>query len=133
MARGESPFECAARETAEETGLAPAPAELRLFGYVSEKNYEGGGHWLMFLFDCLRPLPGLPSEALAQEGKFAFFTRAAIDRLRVPPSDRFLVWPYYDRHRRGFAALRADCQPGRPLVVVEEQILPAPPRRRSRR
>jgi 8-oxo-dGTP diphosphatase len=121
MALGESPFECAVRETAEETGLAVTEKDLHLFGYISEKNYEGGSHWLMFLFDCRITLPALP--ATGDEGEFAFFPRAEIDALPIPPTDKVLVWPWYDKHRTGFVALRADCMPGEPLKIVVEQIL----------
>ena len=98
MARGESPFECAIRETAEEVGLALTEQDLRLFGYISEKNYEGGGHWLMFLFDC-KNAPNLPPTG--DEGEFALFDRTEIDALPFPPTDRVLVWPWYDKHRSG--------------------------------
>ncbi len=121
MERGESPFECAVRETGEEVALAITDKDLHLFGYISEKNYEGGGHWLMFLFDCKKTLPGLP--ATGDEGEFGFFTRAEIETLAVPPSDRVLVWPWYDKQRTGFVALRADCAPGQPLKVTIEQLL----------
>jgi 8-oxo-dGTP diphosphatase len=77
----------------------------------------------MFLFDCAKPVSGLP--ATGDEGEFGLFTRAEIETLAVPPSDRTLVWPYYDRHRGGFVALRADCAPGQPLAVVEEQVMKA--------
>ena len=43
MALGESPYECAKRESYEELGLELHDDDLNLFGYVSEKNYEGGG------------------------------------------------------------------------------------------
>ncbi len=121
MGLGESPFECAVRETREEISLAIEGKDLHLFGYVAEKNYEGGGHWLMFLFDCALPVAALP--AAGDEGEFGLFSRAEIETLAVPPSDRTLVWPYYDRHRGGFVALRADCAPGRPLAVIEEQVM----------
>ena len=45
--------------------------DLKLFGYVSEKGYEGSGHWLMFLFDCKKPISQLPESF--DEGSFAFF------------------------------------------------------------
>lgn len=123
MHRGESPFECAAREVGEEAGLRVTHEDLHLFAMVSEKGYEGDGHWLMFLFDCTRALPGLPP--VIDEGTFAFFARPAIDALKVPETDRHLVWPYYDRHRDGFTALRADCHPGNDLqITVEERIGP---------
>lgn len=121
MAIGESPFECAVREVFEETGLHIDTPDLHLFGMVSEKSFEGNGHWLMFLFDCKKPLPALPPAI--DEGNFAFFAREAIAALKIPPSDHHLIWPYYDSHREGFVALRADCQPGRELEIVVEQSL----------
>lgn len=118
MAHGESPYECAKRETAEEIGLDLSDDELHCFGYISEKNYEGSGHWLMFLFDCLRRIEGLPEEI--EEGRFAFFSRAEVDVLQVPETDRRLLWPYYDRFSKGFVGLRADCDPRGELRIIEE-------------
>ncbi len=60
MGLGESPFECAARETLEETGHAISTADLHLFCMIAEKAYEGAGHWLMFLFRCRKPIDTLP-------------------------------------------------------------------------
>lgn len=123
MQTGESPFECAARETFEETRLHIQTGDLHLFGTIAEKSFEGSGHWLMFLFDCKKPLPTLPPSI--DEGNFAFFEREAIDSLKIPPSDHQLIWPYYDSHRKGFVALRADCHPDKPLeVVLEQSLLP---------
>jgi 8-oxo-dGTP diphosphatase len=119
-ALGESPFECAVRETGEETGLPVSAAELHLFAVIAEKAYEGQSHWLMFLFHCRRPIPGLPP-AIA-EGRFAFFSRAAVDALPIPDTDRSALWPIYDRYRDGFVALKADCAPGHPVRVVVEEI-----------
>lgn len=120
MGAGESPFECAVRETREETGLAVAPADLHLFAMIAEKAYEGQSHWLLFLFRCRRPLPALPPDIA--EGRFGFFSREAIDRLRLPETDRQALWPLFDRHREHFVALRADCTPDRALLVEIEQI-----------
>jgi 8-oxo-dGTP diphosphatase len=122
LATGESPFECAARETFEETGLRIATADLHLFAMIAEKAYEGDTHWLMFLFRCRQPLPGLPPDIA--EGRFGFFSRAAIEALPIPATDRTALWPVYDRYRERFVALRADCAPGRPLRVEIEQITP---------
>jgi 8-oxo-dGTP diphosphatase len=120
---GESPFECAVRETHEETGFTLAPADLHLFAMIAEKAYEGEAHWLLFLFRATRPIPALPP-AIA-EGRFGFFSRAAIDGLPIPETDRTALWPIYDRYRDKFVALRADCAPGQPLRVEIEQITPA--------
>jgi len=121
MGSGESPHECAVRETREEVGLDLRIDDLHLFSMIAEKSYEGGSHWLMFLFDCRRPIDSLPPAI--DEGSFAFHSRSAIDRLSLPETDRVALWPVYDRHRRGFVALRADCTPGTPLAVhVDESI-----------
>ncbi|HXQ80221.1 MAG TPA: NUDIX domain-containing protein [Opitutaceae bacterium] len=124
MATGESPFECAVRETREETGFAIGISDLHLFAIIAEKAYEGDAHWLMFLFRCIRALPGLPPDI--SEGHFGFFARKAVDALPLPETDRTALWPVYDRHRERFVVLRADCEPGRPVRVVVEEITPAP-------
>src|SRR5580658_263887 len=124
MARGESPFECAVRETREETGFEIAARDLHLFSVIAEKAYEGESHWLMFLFRCRRPLPGQPPDI--SEGKFGFFSRAALDALPIPETDRTALWPTYDAHRDRFVALKADCRPGKPVIVEVEEITPAP-------
>jgi 8-oxo-dGTP diphosphatase len=117
MATGESPFECAARETFEETGLRVSADDLHLFAMIAEKAYEGQSHWLMFLF-C--------EPADIAEGRFAFYSRAAIDQLPIPETDRAALWPIYDRYRDRYVALRADCAPGRPVQVIVEEVTPAP-------
>lgn len=120
-ATGESPHACAARETREETGLMAGVGDLHLFAMIAERAYEGGAHWLMFLFDCRTPIAG-PPPAMA-EGRFGFFPRRAIDDLAIPETDRVALWPVYDEHRGGFVALRADCTPGRALEVVVEETM----------
>ncbi len=123
MATGESPYECARRETEEEIGLKLDDADLHCFGYISEKSYEGAGHWLMFLFDCQKPLSQLPEEI--HEGHFRFFERAAIDDLPIPETDRTLLWPYYDQYKEGFIGLRANCDPAGQLSIHEELRIPS--------
>ena len=114
---GESPYECAIREAYEEVGLKLQNSDLRLFGYISEKSYEGTSHWLMFLFDCLVSIEEVPAEI--DEGHFQFYARDEIDRLSIPPSDHELVWPYYDRRNEGFWGLKADCS-GTPVNLEIE-------------
>lgn len=120
---GESPFECAVRETFEETGLRAESTDFHLFAMIAEKAYENQSHWLMFLFRCKRPLPALPPPIA--EGKFAFFSRQAIDALPIPETDRNALWPIYDQYRDRFVALKADCAPGKPIVVEIEEITPS--------
>jgi 8-oxo-dGTP diphosphatase len=118
---GESPFECAVRETFEETGHRVDAKDFHLFAIIAEKAYEGHAHWLMFLFRCKVPLQALPPEI--SEGKFAFFSRAAIDALPIPETDRTALWPIYDRYRDRFVALKADCMPGKPVQVEIEEMV----------
>jgi 8-oxo-dGTP diphosphatase len=119
---GESPFECAIRETREETGFELAVADLHLFAMIAEKAYEGQSHWLLFLFRVRRPIAALPPDIT--EGRFGFFSRAAINQLPIPETDRTALWPIYDQYRDRFVALRADCAPGQALRVEIEQITP---------
>jgi 8-oxo-dGTP diphosphatase len=120
---GESPFECAVRETREETGHEIASSDLHLFATIAEKAYEGQAHWLMFLFRCRRPIASLPKDI--QEGKFGFFSRAAVSALPIPETDRTALWPIYDAYRDRFVSLKADCAPGKPVRVEIEEITPA--------
>jgi 8-oxo-dGTP diphosphatase len=124
MATGESPFECAAREMREETGFGPAPGDLHLFAVIAEKAYEGETHWLMFLFRSKRPIPSLPADI--EEGRFSFFKRSEIDRLPIPETDRTALWPIFDSHKDRFVALKADCRPGKKILVEIEQLTPPP-------
>jgi 8-oxo-dGTP diphosphatase len=119
---GESPFECAVRETFEETGLVAGQEDFHLFAMIAEKAYEGQAHWLMFLFRCKRPIAALPPAI--SEGQFGFFSRTAIDALPIPETDRTALWPIYDKYRDRFVALKADCAPGKPVKVEIEEITP---------
>lgn len=124
MSLGESPFECAVRETREETGLEISASDLHLFGMVSEKAYEGSSHWLMFLFDCGKRLEKLPPEM--DEGRFRLFSRSEINSLKIPETDRKFIWKFWDENRSGFAAVRADCTPGGEPFPTVEQFMPPP-------
>jgi len=117
---GESPFECAVRETREETGHEITAADLHLFAMIAEKAYEGQSHWLMFLFRCRKPIAALPADM--HEGKFGFFSRAEIDRLPIPETDRTALWPIFDQYHDRFVSLKADCAPGKPVLVEIEEI-----------
>jgi 8-oxo-dGTP diphosphatase len=123
MATGESPLQCAVRETQEETGLRVAESELHLFAMIAEKAYQGDTHWLMFLFRCKRPIDALPPDIV--EGKFAFHSREAIKKLAIPETDQAALWPIFDQYRDRFVSLRADCGVS-PIKITVEQITPAP-------
>lgn len=120
MDQGESPFECAIRETQEETGLKISEKDLHLFAVISEKSYEGTGHWLMFLFDCHRPIKDLPGAI--DEGVFAFFAPDKINGIPVPETDRDSLWDIYFNYRQRFVAMRANCLPGEKLEICIEEL-----------
>lgn len=118
---GESPYACACREAHEEMGLSLAPADLHLTGLISEHGYQGNAHWLMFLFEVKRRLPALPPPM--KEGRFEFFTRAALANVRLPQTDAESIWPLFWRHRGGFFAAHCHCHPdGRNEWTVEQSV-----------
>lgn len=121
MTTGESPFECAVRETAEETGLIVRREDLHLFAMIAEKAYQGETHWLMFLFRCKKPIGQLPPDIA--EGRFAFYSREAIRSLPIPETDKAALWPIFDQYRDSFVALKADCARS-PIKITVEQITP---------
>ena len=123
MTTGESPFECAVRETGEETGLVVTQADLQLFAMIAEKAYQGDTHWLMFLFRCKKPIGALPPDI--KEGNFGFFSRQEIQTLPIPETDKAALWPIFDQYRDRFVSLRADCTVS-PIKITVEQITPTP-------
>jgi 8-oxo-dGTP diphosphatase len=120
---GESPYACACREAFEELGLTITAADLHLTGLVSEHGILGQAHWLMFLFEVKTLLETVPPPH--REGRFAFFTKAAINSLNVPATDLEQIWPLFWKHRGGFFAAHCRTTPGQPNHwVVEESMLP---------
>jgi len=111
MAEGESPTACAIREMQEEAGLTVDPTDLHLAGLVSERAYEGAGHWLMFLYEVTRPLD--PAEVqlvdLHDEGRLEWHPPAAIAGLSIPESDAEVIWPLFWKYRGRFFAAHIDC------------------------
>jgi 8-oxo-dGTP diphosphatase len=122
MGIGESPFECAARETAEEAGHQIGTADLHLFAMLAERAYEGQSHWLLFVFRCTRPIAAQPPDI--EEGRFRFFRREEIDGLDLPETDRVVLWPLYDKYREAFVCARVTCSPGKPTLFEIEETLP---------
>lgn len=121
MSTGESPFEAAKRESEEEVGISLKDEDIHLFAMIAEKNYEDRTHWLMFLFDCKRPLNSLPKDI--SEGSFAFHKEADLMNLDIPDTDRLAIWPIYFKHRTGFVSMRIDCQSGQSPKIITEEIL----------
>lgn len=116
---GESPHACACREADEELRLKLAPTDLHLTGVVSEQGYEGQAHWLMFLFEVKTKLTAAPPAH--REGRFEFFPRAALAKLKLPRTDREKIWPWFWEHRGGFFAAHCHCHAdGRNDWTLEE-------------
>src|SRR4029077_17977214 len=111
----------------EELGLTLQPADLHLAGIVSEHGYQGQNHWLMFLFGVKKRLTSLPPAH--REGRFQFFSRAALEDLKLPATDREKIWPWFWEHRGGFFAAHCHCHPdGTNDWSLEESIhAPAKP------
>ena len=105
---GESPYACACREAQEELGLILTPPDLHLTGIVSEHGYLGQSHWLMFLFEVKSRLAQLPPPH--REGRFQFFPRQTLARLKLPQTDLEQIWPWFWEHRGGFFSAHCHCE-----------------------
>ncbi len=109
-ARGEGPHECALREIREEASVELKYDEIKLISIVSERAYEGEEHWLIFLFEALRPID--PSEiphSEFDEGRLEWHRVEDIVNLPIPETDRAVMWPNVCKHRGGFFMVHIDC------------------------
>lgn len=120
MSIGESPYECAVRETWEEVGMQIEVEDLHLFGMIAEKAYEGKNHWLLFLFNCHKEIDFLPEDM--DEGEFGLFERKEIENLKIAQTDQKALWKMFDDYHEGFVAARADCNPLKELEIVVEEV-----------
>ena len=105
MAVGESPYECAAREAREEVGLELMSTDLKLRCMLSEENYEGSGHWLMFIFLIDTGLSETPDAI--DEGDFSFFEEPNLHDLEMPTMDRYILMKFVLGETDGFTSLHA--------------------------
>lgn len=121
QASGESPYACALREVREEAGVQLELADLRLCGIVSERAFEGRGHWLIFCFESLRTVE--LSERNISEGRLEWVAPDAVAAKPIPNTDREIIWPLVRRHsamlnhggthRREIFSVHIDCsRPG---------------------
>lgn len=118
MSSGESPYECAVRESAEEVGVVLTAGDLALRSILSEKDYQGSGHWLMFVFQVKPALRSLPSSI--DEGEFGFFSLDDLDALEIPELDREILVQRILRDDTSLHILRSD---GDGVPLVEESLV----------
>jgi 8-oxo-dGTP diphosphatase len=126
-ASGEGPHECALRELREETGLDLSPAELRLTGIVSERGYQGEAHWLMFLFEVMRPVDRREiGWSEFKEGRLVWTPLEEVARLPIPVTDRDVMWPQVQAHRGGFFTAHIDwCDGEIRWTLHESSVVPS--------
>ncbi|MEM1444532.1 MAG: NUDIX domain-containing protein [Planctomycetota bacterium] len=118
---GESPHAACAREIHEEAELLVDPNELHLTGVVSESNYLGVGHWLMFLYELPRPVDVEPRDF--DEGRLGWHDPADLASLPLPETDRDHLWPLFWKHRGGFFAAHLACE-GETITRSLHQSMP---------
>ncbi len=107
---GEGPHSCAIREIREETGIDLPDSMVRLTGIVSETAYQGETHWLMFLFEVMRPIRHNEIvEMEFEEGVLEWVESTHVPSLDIPDTDRQIMWPLIQDHRHGFFMVHIDC------------------------
>lgn len=116
MERGESPAECAQREIREEAGLDVPLERLHLLGLITERAYEGRGHWLLFYYRLRGAVAVRPQ--VMREGTLEWHREEDLEALPLPQTDRRIIWPLVRRHegnasqQPGFFAVHIDCSRG---------------------
>lgn len=122
---GESPHACAIREIQEEAGLHLAEEEIRLLGLLSETAYEGETHWLIFLFEVMRPVGSDEVASMEiDEGVLEWVDQDRVEELPIPDTDRLALWPTVQRHRGGFFMMHIDCSTNPFTWQLKESVLP---------
>jgi len=110
VARGEGPHSCAIREIQEETGISLPDEMVRLTGIVSETAYQSENHWLIFLFEVMRPIAHDEIEQMDfEEGTLEWICLDDLAGLNIPDTDREVIWPLVQEHRHGFFMVHFDC------------------------
>lgn len=126
VASGESPAACAQREIREEAGVDIATERIRLIGMVSERAFEGKGHWLMFVYRVLGAVD-VPAHDMP-EGRLDWYRPDEVDGLALPETDRAIIWPLIRRTQPrtvdglpGFFAVHIECDGPRLSWRVEQE------------
>ncbi|MEX2216322.1 MAG: NUDIX domain-containing protein [Phycisphaeraceae bacterium] len=115
---GESPTTCAVREITEEVGLTVSPSDLHLTGIVSEDSFDDECHWLMFLYELMKPVEVSCVEF--DEGILEWHEADALNRLPIPATDRHVIWPLFWKYRARFFAAHIHCAGGELTWRIEQ-------------
>lgn len=112
MATGESPAQCAQRETLEEVGIDLPIERFALLGIISEKAYENRGHWLIFYYRVSGSVHVEPHDT--PDGRLEWFDWNQVENLPLPDTDRRIIWPLVKKHDHesgplGFFSVHIDC------------------------
>ncbi len=107
MDQGESPAACALREIHEEVELDLDYADLHLTGLVSETAFQGQTHWLMFLYEVVRPVRITRTQF--EEGTLEWHDLAAVESLHIPDTDRHVIYPLFGKYRGRFFHVHINC------------------------
>lgn len=108
MDEGESPAACALREIREEVQLDLDFCDLHLTGLVSETAFAGDTHWLMFLYEVVRPVAVTRTEF--EEGTLEWHDLDEIvGKLDIPETDRQCIYPLFREYRGRFFHAHIDC------------------------
>ena len=110
MDLGESPLSCAMREIREEVDLQLTPADLHLTGLITETGYQNETHWLMFLYEVVRPVTVARMEF--REGRLEWHSFEDIQKLPIPETDRTVIYPLIKRFHDRFFHAHIDCRNG---------------------
>ncbi|MCZ6837018.1 MAG: NUDIX domain-containing protein [Planctomycetota bacterium] len=110
VSEGESPHDGAVREISEEVKLDIPRDLLHLTGIVSEKAYENEHHWLIFIYEVMRPIAHDEIVDMTfNEGSLEWVKIDDIEKLDIPETDRKILWPLVNEHRGGFFMVHIDC------------------------
>ncbi len=126
ISQGEGPHECAIREIYEEAGIRLPNDAVRCMGVVSEKAYEGQMHWLIFLFETVKPVDhALVPEKEFDEGRLEWVPFEQVGTKNIPWTDREILWPAVRKHRGGgFFMVHIDCSAKPPVHSMPESRAP---------
>ena len=86
----ESPSACAVREAMEECSMNTVKDDWKLSGIITEKNFPYAGNIMIFIMSYNKPYDILPPPC--EEGDFVFADPDRIPYMKIPETDRKMIW-----------------------------------------